>query len=120
MDVWALVKPDPVTGCLIWQGSMKRGNLPEGFYHGERQSMRRVFYYLASGEFIEGFWHVGRCGEPRCVSPDHAKKPVTEEEYKAYAARALAGEKLRDLAIEAGIARETMCIKTLPYRKGKV
>jgi hypothetical protein len=63
-------KPEPLTGCHIWHGSLLNGygNLR---YQGRNGQAHRFAWTLRHGPIPAGMILCHRCNVRRCVNPDH-------------------------------------------------
>lgn len=71
---WNRVRPDPETGCWIWQGGTHRNGY--GWVGVPPRSNRPIYthraaYQLAFGAIPEGHEVYRRCQRPLCCNPDH-------------------------------------------------
>lgn len=76
---WSKVSlPDPVTGCMEWQGATHKGYGRFWRLEGSRRA-HVVSYEMANGPVPEGMILDHLCRSPGCVRPDHLEA-VTQKE----------------------------------------
>ena len=62
---------EPTTGCWVWQRSASLNGYGQVWHEGRLQRAHRVFYQLYVGPIPDGLQIDHRCGNKRCVNPDH-------------------------------------------------
>ena len=67
--LWARVEKSE--GCWEWTGPLKDGRWGYLSDHGEMRLVHRVSYELTVGPITEGLVVRHRCGNARCVRPEH-------------------------------------------------
>lgn len=65
--------PEPMSGCWLWIGSVRREEKPYGQIgvNGKIISAHRLSYQIHNGEIPDGLWVLHKCDNPACVNPDH-------------------------------------------------
>ena len=80
--VYAMVSPEPNTGCWIWTGALSRGY---GVFSVTTKTLKktwaahRLLYETEKGPIPEGLGLDHLCRNKWCVNPDHLE-PVTQKE----------------------------------------
>jgi HNH endonuclease len=64
-------KPDPLTGCLVWQGSEAAGGYGYVTCEGRNWLAHRLAWTLKNGPIPKDLILCHRCDERRCINPDH-------------------------------------------------
>ncbi len=99
---FALTQRDEESGCLIWQGSVRRDGYGYFYVHGKMRSAHRVAWWISKGEWPEGpLDHCchnndttcpgGVCVHRRCVEVGHLEQ-VSQSENVLRARRARYGD----------------------------
>jgi hypothetical protein len=63
-------RPDPLSGCHIWDGALRRG-YGSLRYQGRTLSAHRLAWEAKYGPIPDGMIVRHRCNVRRCVNPDH-------------------------------------------------
>ncbi len=64
---------DPETGCWVWQAAVTTHGHPIAWDGQRHVIVRRVLWERAHGPLPEGYRLWRRCGDVRCVNPDHVE-----------------------------------------------
>ena len=64
-------RPDPISGCLIWQGPPTAAGYGHIRFHKRSWLAHRWAWTTAHGPIPPGMFLCHRCDEKRCVNPDH-------------------------------------------------
>lgn len=78
-DLHRRIKPDPETGCWVWQLSFLKTGYGQLSWNGRRTLAHRYVYELLVGPIAEGLQLDHTCRNKRCVNPHHLE-PVTRQE----------------------------------------
>ena len=118
------VGPPKTDGCWEWQGAFDTRGYGRIAVDGKDVRAHRFAFELLHGPIPEGHHVLHKCGNWRCVRPDHlalGKTPVThatgetsvnakltEAEVKEIRSRAAAGETMAKLAAGSGVSRTSI------------
>lgn len=64
-------KPDPLSGCLIWQGALNSDGYGRAYFHGRDYRAHRWAWIIKHGRIPDDMVVCHRCDERRCVNTDH-------------------------------------------------
>ena len=64
-------KPEPLTGCLIWQRPLNPGGYGRIKYQDRMWLAHRLAWTVKHGPIPDGMILCHRCNVRRCVNPDH-------------------------------------------------
>jgi len=64
-------RPDPISGCLIWQGPPNAKGYGQVRFRQRTYLAHRWSWTIAHGPIPRGAFLCHRCDERRCVNPDH-------------------------------------------------
>ena len=64
-------KPEPLTGCIIWQGPLNPGGYGRIKYQDRMWLVHRLAWTAKHGPIPDGMILCHRCNVRRCVNPDH-------------------------------------------------
>jgi hypothetical protein len=65
------IRIDPLTGCHLWQGTIKTSGHGNMTYRQRRVMPHRLAWSIRHGPIPEGVSVCHRCDVPRCCNPDH-------------------------------------------------
>lgn len=70
--------------CLLWQGALARGGVPQMQYGGKVRPVRRVVAQLL-GKKLDGLLATTTCGNPLCLAKEHLWM-ATRQQLQQYTA----------------------------------
>jgi hypothetical protein len=73
-SIWDRTVADPETGCWEWQGALKSAGYPslnKKVAGRVWQYGHQLAFFLAHGPIPDGKWVLHKCGNARCINPDH-------------------------------------------------
>lgn len=65
------VQPEPMSGCWLWDQSLRTDGYGNAFAEGKVQVAHRLSYKAFSGEIPDGICVLHRCDVRACVNPEH-------------------------------------------------
>lgn len=63
--------PDPLTGCVHWQGPVNRKGYGKFWFNGTSENAHRVAWKITHGPIPDGMHVCHHCDNPRCVNVGH-------------------------------------------------
>lgn len=98
--MWAMIEPDPVTGCWEWVGGKTLGGYGRISIEGVTRTAHRVLFEQMSGP-ISGLMEVDHlCVNRGCVNPAHLESVSREENIQRSTTNNTTGKTLPTITIE--------------------
>lgn len=69
--LWALIMPEPNSGCWLWMGWLHKDDYGCLRYHGRRILAHRASWMAYRGPIPSDKCVLHKCDVPQCVNPDH-------------------------------------------------
>jgi len=67
----AKVSPEPVSGCWLWKGHVRRDGYGTFTEKRKTRGAHRMAWILLRGEIAAGLLVCHKCDQPCCVNPEH-------------------------------------------------
>ena len=97
-------KPEPLTGCLIWQRPLNPGGYGRIKYQDRMWLAHRLAWMAKHGPIPDGMILCHRCNVRRCVNPDHLTLGTYEDNSADIRAKRLRLADAREATAQANPA----------------